>query len=31
MYSITGSPWFAMVCFAMIHNNNSFETRRPKI
>jgi len=27
----TGSPWFVMMCFVMIHSNNGFETRRPKI
>ena len=30
-HEYTGSPQFVMVCFSMNHNNDSFETRRPKI
>jgi hypothetical protein len=30
-YLNTGSPQFVAVCFAMIHKNNGFETRRSKI
>jgi hypothetical protein len=31
MQEKTGSPRFTTVCFATIHNNDSFETRKPKI